>query len=727
MIQLPVLVLLISCAYAGSKAHKYVESPDELFQIALHNEDFDEARKQLGLALLTAQGREMFNEAVPDILREVMAFGAATVLDDVLAALTAQGELPAPADSPMMWQLDEALASALQMRDMGDEAHRPSWLACIEVLLRFGAKPLAKLHKFHNALIVAVKSRDLEAAKLLVSAEACFDLPTDDKNPNIGWTAIRFAADSSFWRLQISRHLLKMSKVARKQAESEGKDFWQTLRSILSQDDRLRRWGIPMAANMSDWTLEEAQAAFEPMPENRADLTGTVVSRMAFDKVDRGTTHLVASVLEACAQAAGLQARPSEGFSEVQAAMDKGVTQVRSTTPRPSLLAEVTAQANLPLLRALLEEYKFNPNTPSTTTTETKGRRLNSASGKYGLSALHFARALGLSEAVELLLAHGANSSATDAFGRTPMELGTWLSPDGQQDKDSTCDVLVLSGEQLAPYLQASAAQDGLTPDQRFARDFMSINRPVMLKGAAKAYHAFQQWSTPEYFISDTLGKINVSVGAIPYSSSYGGEWQGKMSVKQYVQENMVEADRPGAWRACPALDASTMIRPQKAVCADAAPVDASQECKGPASIAKEWLNARNFATYIFDSKVLSNKHSALNSGLGSPPGFGNPPKANRQFMMGPAGSGSPLHFHNAAWNMLLVGRKYWTLYPAQVALMSAGPRDISVLDTTADALTKPLHCYQEAGDIIFVPTSYVHSVVNMCDSVGAAVEKKGQ
>jgi hypothetical protein len=42
-----------------------------------------------------------------------------------------------------------------------------------------------------------------------------------------------------------------------------------------------------------------------------------------------------------------------------------------------------------------------------------------------------------------------------------------------------------------------------------------------------------------------------------------------------------------------------------------------------------------------------------------------------QQFMLGPAGSGAPPHFHGAAINMLVYGCKEWMLYPPAQAFFS--------------------------------------------------------
>ena len=44
------------------------------------------------------------------------------------------------------------------------------------------------------------------------------------------------------------------------------------------------------------------------------------------------------------------------------------------------------------------------------------------------------------------------------------------------------------------------------------------------------------------------------------------------------------------------------------------------------------------------------------------------------QFALGSPGTGSPVHYHNAAWNGLFYGMKRWYLLPPQEKLLSSVP-----------------------------------------------------
>lgn len=86
------------------------------------------------------------------------------------------------------------------------------------------------------------------------------------------------------------------------------------------------------------------------------------------------------------------------------------------------------------------------------------------------------------------------------------------------------------------------------------------------------------------------------------------------------------------------------------------------------------------------------------------------------QFAVGEEGSGSPMHFHQDAVNLLLSGKKRWWLQPPSLAAMSRlHPLDVQRGDGEA------LQCYdtacvleQEVGDVMYVPDMWGHAILNL-------------
>ena len=127
-------------------------------------------------------------------------------------------------------------------------------------------------------------------------------------------------------------------------------------------------------------------------------------------------------------------------------------------------------------------------------------------------------------------------------------------------------------------------------------------------------------------------------------------------------------------------------------------------------------------------------------------------PLPHPQFFVGPAGSGSPPHWHKSAWNVLAWGQKRWAILPPSASVYSATPaatwwtRELPHLGAgcaggspgaaasassaaaggggaCAAAPVPPLECTQNAGDVLFVPPAWGHAVLNTEPSVGVAIE----
>ncbi|XP_062506868.1 uncharacterized protein LOC134183374 isoform X2 [Corticium candelabrum] len=93
------------------------------------------------------------------------------------------------------------------------------------------------------------------------------------------------------------------------------------------------------------------------------------------------------------------------------------------------------------------------------------------------------------------------------------------------------------------------------------------------------------------------------------------------------------------------------------------------------------------------------------------------------QFILGPRGSGAPFHYHCPAVNVVCYGRKYWFLYPPGQAIYSKVHPFEWLQNYKQKAQYSLLHCVQHPGDLLFVPAGWTHSVLNLDEVVGMAVE----
>ena len=96
-----------------------------------------------------------------------------------------------------------------------------------------------------------------------------------------------------------------------------------------------------------------------------------------------------------------------------------------------------------------------------------------------------------------------------------------------------------------------------------------------------------------------------------------------------------------------------------------------------------------------------------------------------RQLMVGGAGTGSPPHFHGAAFNALVTGAKKWHLWAPPDAFFAANVSAMAWFDDRGPP-RQPLPtyvCRQEAGEVLFVPRFWGHAVINTETSIAYAVE----
>ena len=92
-------------------------------------------------------------------------------------------------------------------------------------------------------------------------------------------------------------------------------------------------------------------------------------------------------------------------------------------------------------------------------------------------------------------------------------------------------------------------------------------------------------------------------------------------------------------------------------------------------------------------------------------------------FALGTQSPGAYFHAHTAAYNVLLFGAKKWMLLPPAA---DYGPVHGKMVDWTTGSRrheAAPLECTQLGGEVLVVPEGWGHGVINLADSIGAAVE----
>jgi hypothetical protein len=102
-------------------------------------------------------------------------------------------------------------------------------------------------------------------------------------------------------------------------------------------------------------------------------------------------------------------------------------------------------------------------------------------------------------------------------------------------------------------------------------------------------------------------------------------------------------------------------------------------------------------------------------------------PTRGSQLYLGGVASGAPMHTHQAAYNLLVFGRKAWFLAPPGHATFSLRPAREWLAERLPELrrrnTTRLLTCEQRAGDLLVVPDLWGHLTYNLETSVGLAQE----
>ena len=90
----------------------------------------------------------------------------------------------------------------------------------------------------------------------------------------------------------------------------------------------------------------------------------------------------------------------------------------------------------------------------------------------------------------------------------------------------------------------------------------------------------------------------------------------------------------------------------------------------------------------------------------------------------GPAGSGVGIHEHTNAWNALVFGEKKWVLFPTMSFFgYQGGTMDTWFRERLPKYADVAYECVQQPGEVLYIPTDYLHMTLNLKASVGIAVE----
>ncbi|KAK9822489.1 hypothetical protein WJX81_002142 [Elliptochloris bilobata] len=252
-----------------------------------------------------------------------------------------------------------------------------------------------------------------------------------------------------------------------------------------------------------------------------------------------------------------------------------------------------------------------------------------------------------------------------------------------------------------------------------FVRDFMAPNRPVIIQGVTDGWQARTAWVTAD-------GGVDIDALAAAYGDA-----------------RVAAVDAPRGWEGGCRERRELSLREYAAWWRRRA---AGQEAG--ALYVKDW----HFAAEFPGAKAFSTPPCNPDSGAGSPATAGaddgerKPCQREglatsdyRFVYLGPAGSHTALHadvLRSFSWSVNVCGRKLWRLLPPEHTplLLDRFGRDmppcLPCADTPCDAAAAEgfpnlaaaaphvVTVVQEAGEAIFVPSGWHHTVVNLADTL---------
>lgn len=360
-----------------------------------------------------------------------------------------------------------------------------------------------------------------------------------------------------------------------------------------------------------------------------------------------------------------------------------------------------------------------------------------------GRTTLHYAAMRGHYSVIEVIFSEAAGVptkklkrlvAKRDSFGLTAMDLA-WRTPRnaaftvrleelvqsvaGNVDEDEDTDFSVKQRTQPVPSTNLWScpelgtgtldrtdsddidvvSMDDLS-ETDFLKNYVAMQKPVIISGnMTSRWPIWRHVSSREDFVR-RYGGLRLKTGIIPYAHELSRHNESAADVP--LSEWMREIRRQSETHKC--------------------------------TTGKEGgcLGQGNEGAWIaYDDTVTQQNDVHLADDLGSP-FFArlcdrHPSDVGLQLSIGGFSSGAPMHAHDSAWNLLLVGRKRWLLVP---------PGELGPRTQAWSAMAHPLaewyavagrrkegrlyEVTQHPGDIIFIPQGWGHATVHTCDETVA-------
>eukprot|EP00037_Helgoeca_nana_P027621 m.317511 g.317511 ORF g.317511 m.317511 type:complete len:713 (+) comp27556_c0_seq1:333-2471(+) len=232
----------------------------------------------------------------------------------------------------------------------------------------------------------------------------------------------------------------------------------------------------------------------------------------------------------------------------------------------------------------------------------------------------------------------------------------------------------------------------GLTPEA-FMSEYAGRNLPVIIPNAVADWPARTVWQRGTFAAKygDKMVRVRRSVD-IAYDNEFGGLGAAEVDLRRYLDETFGPAAAPIGVDPAASSTGNTRYVLQALEWGD----DGFRE---------DYIPPQHFESPNFAWNRTTRDGAAL-------------------AYFGPAGSSVTLHEHTNAWNALVFGMKRWIMLPPYI---QNGPTGLPVEQWLEEWYPKfhddAYECTQYAGDLIYVPTNFMHTLINLQASIGVAVE----
>ena len=347
---------------------------------------------------------------------------------------------------------------------------------------------------------------------------------------------------------------------------------------------------------------------------------------------------------------------------------------------------------------------------------------------KDGRSALHIAAAIGHAEVLRMLRDAGGDMYAQDMYKASPQRIVESAGPVLPQDAQIHLGIEQKSPRGIKRDVHPESPGGGWPSgggwgeermkdfeydmscdvDQYFAHEitgeeifenYIALGAPILIRGLINDWPVLEDYKKDE--LLRLAGDQKVHVSSIPYAQKFGGQGETDMDLREYI-EQMVEHRTVGGSHPWYVFKGHPIPKVSEK------PYSLTKEARCPTP---------PHITTAFN-RIPGAAGSTTRDAL----------FVNAQWALGGEGTGAPVHFHNTAWNALVYGAKRWVIYPPHYMLMSS-KQILDFFETDmklyADRGIKPRGCTQVAGDVMIIPESWAHGVLNIQESVAVATESR--